>query len=249
VFVAAHGGSGEDGRLQGLLELMDVCYTGSDVRSSAVAMDKDMSKHLLRAAGIPTADWLMAPVSEQQLRDTLGLPVVVKPSHEGSTVGLSVVRHLDELGAALELAAAYDREVMVERFIAGRELTCGVLAGQALGVGEIVPLRGELFDYASKYQEHGAEERFPAPVPERVTLEVRRLAALVHSTLKLGDYSRVDFRLDAQERLWVLEANSLPGLSARSLLPQSAASVGLSFPELCERICELARLRYAARRR
>jgi D-alanine-D-alanine ligase len=239
VFLALHGGTGEDGTLQALLDLTGVPYTGSGHRASAVAMDKDVSKRLLRLAGIPTPDWLMAPASAEEVEARLGYPVVVKPNAQGSTVGLSVVKRADELEAALATALRYDDEAMLERFVPGRELTVGILDDRALAVGEIVA-PGEVFDYESKYQVGGAEEIFPARLPEAVTRRVQELGLEVHRALKLEGYSRVDFRMDAAGELWCLEANTLPGMTRTSLMPQSAAAVGIGFAELCERICALA---------
>jgi D-alanine-D-alanine ligase len=239
VFLALHGGAGEDGRVQAVLDLAGLAYTGSNHIASATAMDKDLSKRLFRAAGVPTADWLMAPVLAHDVADTLGWPVVVKPNKQGSTVGLSIVRGAAELGPALELAERFDNEVMVERFIPGRELTVGILDGEALPVGEIIT-KGEVFDYQAKYQADGAREVFPADLPAAATRELQRMARRAHAALKLGVYSRIDFRMDAQGRFWCLEANSLPGMTAASLLPQAARAAGIEFPKLVERICRAA---------
>lgn len=240
LFLALHGGTGENGTLQTLLDLAELNYTGSGRVGSAVAMDKDLSKRLFRAAGVPTADWLMAPVDAAIVAETLGFPVIVKPSQQGSTVGLSKVSRAEDLQPAIELALRYDREVMIERFVAGRELTVGVLGDQPLAVGEIVLGQSGVFDYTSKYQPQGAVEVFPAEVSAEIAEEARRLALAAHRALKLNGYSRADFRLDAEGRLWCLEVNTLPGMTATSLLPQSAAAVGIDFDELCERICRLA---------
>ncbi len=237
VFLALHGGAGEDGRIQAVLDLAGLPYTGSNHIASATAMDKDLSKRLFRAAGVPTADWRMAPVSAEEISGSLGWPVVVKPNKQGSTVGLSVVRSPDAFPAALALARRYDDEVMVERFIPGRELTVGVLEGRALPVGEIIT-PGEVFDYQAKYQSGGAREIFPADLPEDVAARVQELAVRAHAALKLGAYSRIDFRLDPQGAAWCLEANSLPGMTAASLLPQAARAAGIGFSELVERICK-----------
>jgi D-alanine-D-alanine ligase len=239
VFLALHGGAGEDGRIQAVLELAGLAYTGSNHIASATAMDKDLSKRLFRFAGVPTADWRMAPVTAAQIAGTLGWPVVVKPNKQGSTVGLSVVREAQALPAALALAQRFDDEVMIERFIPGRELTVGILEGRALPVGEIIA-PGEVFDYQAKYQAGGAREIFPAALPPEIAAQVQELALRAHAALKLGTYSRIDFRMDAQGGIWCLEANSLPGMTAASLLPQAARAAGLSFPELVERICRAA---------
>jgi D-alanine-D-alanine ligase len=240
VFVALHGGSGEDGTLQALLDLAGIPYTGSGHIGSAFAMDKDVSKRLFRASGVPTPDWLMAPIAAEVVTATLGLPVVVKPNKQGSTVGLTVVPEERDLDSAIAVAAQYDDEVMVERFVAGRELTVGILEDTALAVGEITPRLSAVFDYASKYQPGGADEVFPANLPVETTRLVQRLGLQAHRAVKAGPYSRVDFRLDADGHPWCLEVNTVPGMTSTSLLPQSAAAVGIAFDELCDRICRAA---------
>jgi D-alanine-D-alanine ligase len=221
VFLALHGGAGEDGRLQAVLELAGLRYTGSNHIASAAAMDKDLAKRLFSSAGVPTANWLMDPTSPSQVEEVLGWPVVVKPNKQGSTVGLSVVRHATDLQPAIDVARQFDDEVMVERFVAGREFTVGILEDGALPVGEIIA-PGEVFDYRSKYQPHGAREVFPADISEAEALKVQDYALRAHRVLKMGVYSRVDFRRDANGEYWCLEVNSLPGLTATSLLPQAA---------------------------
>lgn len=240
VFIALHGGSGEDGTLQALLDLAGIPYTGSGHMGSAYAMDKDVSKRLFRSVGVPTPDWIMAPASSDRVLTDLGLPLVVKPNKQGSTVGLTLVRQKDALESAIETAFRYDDEVMLERFVPGRELTVGVLEGEALAVGEIRPRLHDIFDYASKYQPDGAEEIFPADLPVETTATVRALALAAHRAVKAGSYSRVDFRLDDSGQPWCLEVNTVPGMTRTSLLPQSAQAVGISFPELCDRICRAA---------
>ena len=236
VFLALHGGAGEDGRVQAMLDLAGLAYTGSNHIASATAMDKDLSKRLFRAAGVPTADWLMAPASADAVGAQLGWPVVVKPNKQGSTVGLSVVREAGKLAAAIEQGLRYDDEVMIERFVAGREFTVGILAGEPLPVGEIIA-PGEVFDYQSKYQVGGAREVFPAEIPAAEAATLQRYAVAAHHALKLGAYSRVDFRRDAAGGFWCLEANSLPGLTATSLLPQAARAAGIDFATLLAKIC------------
>lgn len=240
VFVAMHGGAGENGTLQALLELARVPYTGTGRVGSTLAWDKEIAKRLFRAAGVPTADWLMAPVEAARVERELGFPVIVKPNGQGSTVGLTLAEAPDALEPAIAQAALYDAEVMIERYVAGRELTVGILEGRPLGVGEIVPASGKIFDYESKYQAGAAHEIFPAEVPESVADRVQALGLAAHRALKLTDYSRVDFRLDAAGGLWCLEVNTLPGLSPGSLLPQSAAAAGIDFGDLCEHICDAA---------
>lgn len=238
-FLALHGGSGEDGTLQTMLELAGIPYTGSGPLASGVAMDKDFTKRLLRYAGVPTPDWLMAPASAEDAERALGYPMVVKPSKQGSTVGLSVVHERTELQPAIEEAFRHDDEVMLEAFVAGRELTVGILGDQALPVGEIIVQR-EIFDYETKYQPGMAEEIFPADLSEEQAAEVQELALRSHRALKLRGYSRIDFRLDAHGVFWCLEANTLPGMTANSLLPKGARAAGIDFVDLCDRICSLA---------
>ena len=194
-------------------------------------------------AGVPTADWVMAPArSRTRLERDFGWPVVVKPSKQGSTVGLTVVKApADYRGGGRRWPGRYDDEVMIERFVPGRELTVGVLEGQALAVGEIIP-RHEIFDYECKYTPGMSEEIFPADLPARWPAECRRLGLLAHEALKLGRLLPGRFSLDTGGELFCLEVNTLPGMTATSLLPQSARAVGIEFPDLCERICRTARL-------
>ena len=240
LFLALHGGRGEDGTLQAVLDVVGVPYTGSGALPSGLAMDKDIAKLLFRAAGVPTADWLMAPAGSAESGRRLGWPAVVKPSKQGSTVGLTVVKRPEEFDPAVALALRYDDEVMIEAFVPGRELTVGILDGRALAVGEIIP-RHEIFDYECKYTPGMSEEIFPAPLPPATAEECARLGGAAHRALKLGGYSRVDFRLTPDGELVCLEVNTLPGMTSTSLLPQSAAAAGIPFPELCERICLASR--------
>jgi len=242
VFLGLHGGTGEDGTIQAMLDLTGVPYTGSGHLASALAMDKDLSKQLFRQAGVTTADWLMAPATAEDVGTRLGFPVIVKPSKQGSTVGLSIVRDPDGLQAAIDEALQFDDEVMVEAFIAGRELTVGILGGEALPVGEIIP-KHEIYDYECKYTPGMAEERFPAELTGAETARIQREAQAAFRALKLGGYARIDFRMARDGRFYCLEANTLPGMTQTSLIPQAAAAAGISFPELCERIVRLAMAR------
>jgi D-alanine-D-alanine ligase len=243
-FLALHGGSGEDGTIQALLDLAGVPYTGSGHLASALAMDKDLSKHMMRAYGVSTADWLMAndpqsmPVVEQVV-NALGLPLIVKPSKQGSTVGLSIVKQPAELVPAIREAFKHDDEVMLEQFIAGRELTVTILGGVALPVGEIVAKK-EIYDYECKYTPGMAEEIFPAALSAQEAAEVQEQAKRTFSALKLSGCARIDFRMTNAGQFFCLEANTLPGMTATSLVPQAAAAAGIPFSELCERIAVLA---------
>ena len=239
VFLALHGGEGEDGTVQALLDMAGVRYTGSGHLASALAMDKDLSKILFRAAGVQTADWLMAPQSGQLVEQSLGFPAIVKPSKQGSTVGLSIVRDIVDLDAAVAEAFLYDDEVMIERFIAGRELTVGVLGDEALPVGEIKPKK-DLYDYECKYTAGMAIEEFPADLSLSVTNKVKEQSLRAFRALKLRGYARLDFRLDERGECYCLEANTLPGMTGTSLIPQAAAAAGMGFEEFCNRIVKLA---------
>jgi D-alanine-D-alanine ligase len=247
-FIALHGGTGEDGTLQAVLGLAGIPYTGSGMLGSAMAMDKDISKRLFETAGVPTPAWLMAPASPEDVEAHVGFPAVVKPSKQGSTVGLTVVRDPALLEAAIEDAFRFDDEVIIERFIPGRELTVPVMGDVALPVGEIIS-RHEIFDYECKYQPGMAEEIFPADLPDEPARVVQDLALRAHRALKLRGYSRIDFRMDSEGAFWCLEANTLPGMTSASLFPKGAAAAGISFPELCERLCDLALAEHRQRRR
>lgn len=239
IFLALHGGTGEDGTIQALLDLTGIPYTGSGHLASALAMDKDLSKHLFRSAGVPTADWLMAPVTGEEVSDRLGYPVIVKPSKQGSTVGLSLVREPAALQGAIDEAFRHDDEVMVEAFVPGRELTVAMLDGEAFPVGEIIPVK-ELYDYECKYTPGMAREVFPAELSPEQTTELQRLASRAYAALKLGGCARIDFRMTPDGRFFCLEANTLPGMTELSLVPQAAAAAGIDFPTLCDRIVRVA---------
>ncbi|HEV8510543.1 MAG TPA: D-alanine--D-alanine ligase [Gemmatimonadales bacterium] len=240
IFLAVHGGALEGGTLQAVLDVIGVPYTGSGPLASALAMDKDLSKRLFRATGVPVPAWFMAPVAAEDVSTALGWPVIVKPSKQGSSVGLTLVKKAQDLGDAVKLAARYDDEVMAEQFIPGRELTVGVLGDMPLPVGEIVP-KHELFDYETKYTPGMSEETFPAKIETLLARQLQEYALMAHRALKLSGYSRIDFRVSPEGDIFCLEANSLPGMTRTSLFPQAAQAAGIPFPELCERIARLAR--------
>ncbi len=238
VFLVLHGRQGEGGDVQELLEAAGIAFTGSDARSSRLAMDKDESKRRFRDAGIPTPDWLTWPARPSDIEE-LGLPLIVKPSRVGSTVGLTLMSDLHGLDSAVGKALTFDDQVILERFLAGREYTVGVLEDEALGVGEIIS-PGVIFDFHSKYTPGRAQELFPAEIDEAHQSRFRELALAAHEALALSDFSRVDFRLDATGSPYCLEVNTLPGMTPTSLLPQSAAVFGISFEDLCDRMIRLA---------
>ena len=239
LFLALHGGHGEDGTLQTILDMIGVPYTGSGPIGSAMAMDKDIAKRLFQEAGIPTAKWLMAPATVQEVETRLGWPVVVKPSKQGSTVGLSIVKERAQLVPAILEAFKHDDEVMLEQFIAGRELTVSILGDRALPVGEIISKK-EIYDYEAKYTPGMAEEIFPAALSDDEVAAVQEQARRTFGALKLSGCARIDFRMTTDGQFYCLEANTLPGMTATSLVPQAAAAAGITFPELCERIALLA---------
>lgn len=214
-------------------------------------MDKDLSKRLLRDAGVSTPDWILAEGrsdGEARLDEAihwLGLPLIVKPPLGGSTLGLSLAHDRNEALEALDLALEYESQVMYERYLKGREVTVGILGEEALPVGEIIP-EHELFDYECKYRPGMAQEIFPADLPVEVSTRIRAQALQAHRALRLRDYSRVDFILQPDGTAWCLEANALPGLTGNSLLPKAARAAGIAFPDLCHRIAEMARRRELA---
>ena len=246
-FLALHGGSGEDGTLQALLAAARVTYTGSDRLGCSLAMDKEVSKRLLRDAGVPTPDWMTGQSTEAEVAEALGLPVIVKASSGGSSLRLILAHDRPELAAAIEESRGWDDVVLFERYHAGRELTVGVLGDETLPVGEIIP-EHEIFDYECKYQPDMAQEIFPADIPEALSERLGALALAAHRALRLRDYSRVDFIVDGDGQPWCLEANALPGMTANSLLPRAARAAGIGFPELCDRIARLAAARKRAHR-
>jgi D-alanine-D-alanine ligase len=246
LFLAVHGGSLEGGTLQAVLDVIGVPYTGSGPLASALAMDKDLSKRLFRSTGVPVPAWFMAPVAAEDVSTALGWPVIIKPSKQGSSVGLTLVKKAQDLDAAVRLALRYDDEVMAEQYIRGRELTVGVLGDVPLPVGEIVS-KHELFDYETKYTPGMSEETFPARIDTTLARQLQEYAVMAHRALKLNGYSRIDFRVTPEGDIFCLEANSLPGMTRTSLYPQAAQAAGIGFPELCERIARLARNNQAAK--
>ncbi|MBI5694427.1 MAG: D-alanine--D-alanine ligase, partial [Nitrospirae bacterium] len=235
VFLALHGRYGEDGTIQGLLDIMGVPYTGTGVMGSALAMDKSVTKMLLRHEGIPTAEFVtLAPTDADDagaLVEAIGYPLVVKPATLGSTIGMSFVYNKEDLPAAIALAFGHDREVLVERFIEGRELTVGILNGAPLPVVEIVA-PGGVYDYEAKYKSHDTKYICPAEIDMEVAARLQSMAFDVFRVLKGYSMSRVDFRLDAEGNAYVLEMNTIPGLTGTSLLPKAAKAAGVEFVEL-----------------
>ena len=242
VFLALHGEEGENGKVQALLDLHGIPYTGSGYLGSAIAMNKGLSKMLFRENGIATPDSITLHRGDAP-RD-IGFPCVVKPCSGGSSVGTSVVNSSAEYAAALELAFRYESDVIVETYIKGRELTVGVMDGRAMPVIEIIPKSG-FYDYKNKYQAGATEEICPAQIGQETTERVQRLAERVFGALMLDAYCRCDFLWDpASGEIYCLEANTLPGMTPTSLIPQMAAAQGMDYGALCERIIEVSMKKY-----
>ena len=241
VFNGLHGGAGEDGTVQAVLEYLGIPFTGSGAAGSAFAMDKQRAKILAADAGVlvpPGIHFersaLHAGTLEQQVREGVGLPAVVKPNAQGSSVGLTIVHNFADLDAAAQLAFESDRSILVERFIEGREITQAILeGGPDLPVLEIRPRSG-VYDYFHKYQSGNTEYLVPAPIEANVARDVLDSAKRAFGALKLSVYTRFDYRLDPKGRPYLLEANTLPGMTATSLVPKAAAVVGMSYNEVCE---------------
>ncbi len=238
-FIALHGGDGENGRVQALLDMGGVPYTGSGFIGSSIAFDKRVSKELLAQADVPTPAWAPDGQAPGSILGSLGLPLVVKPSSGGSTVGLTIVRRAEELVPAVELASRYDRDVLCEEFIPGRELTVAVLDGEPLPAVEIFP-GNEIYDYESKYTPGKSRYETPAALDEGETDRLAELAVRAYHCLRQESFSRIDFRMDEAGTFWCLEANSVPGLTSTSLVPKAAAAAGIEFSDLCERIAAAA---------
>lgn len=253
-FLALHGRMGEDGTIQGLLEILAIPYTGSGVMASALAMNKHLSKQILRARGIPVAEdevVTAARVAEQgvgkvaeEVSARMEFPCMVKPNCEGSTVGARRARNIAELEEAIEEALLYDDLLLVERFIEGREVTVGLVGGEpvVLPVLEVVASKG-VYDYECKYTQGMTEYIVPAPIPDGLAERLRRLSLEAHSALCCEGLSRVDFMLDEEGRPYCLEVNTIPGMTSLSLIPKAAAAAGLSFHRVVEMVLETARLK------
>jgi len=242
VFLALHGGLGENGGVQAILEAAGIPYTGSGITASAVAMDKDITKSLFLRNGIPTARWVAGcrdDLTSELIADMIGYPCIVKPTDQGSTMGLTLLRGPDGLEEALDTACSVSPTPMVEEYISGRELSVPVLGEEALPVIEIKPSH-EIYDYECKYTPGMSSYLVPAPIDKSLTTELHDLAMRVFRTLKLRDIARIDFRLDDESRPLCFEANTIPGMTVTSLVPKSAEKAGISFPGLTAAIAEMA---------
>ena len=243
-FIALHGQFGEDGVIQAILEKINIPYSGSDVEASRLAINKVATQELLKSRNVPVADYVV--VQSREMKNTTNLlkiikkfPVVVKPANQGSSVGITLVESPDGLLSALEEAFLYDKEVLVERYIKGRELTVGILDQTALPIIEIRS-KSKFFDFVAKYQSVTTQYLIPASLPQEISTIVQAIALQAYHALGCRDLSRVDIMLNDEYCPYVLEVNTIPGFTATSLLPKAAKAVGIDFTQLCLKIVELA---------
>ena len=236
VFMALHGANGEDGKIQACFELMGIPYTGTDFVSSAMAMDKGITKDMFKAHNIPTPAGIRLKKGEVE-SEKVPFPCIVKACCGGSSVGVYIAHDDAEYENAKKEAFCYDNEVVIEQYIAGREFSVGVMDGKALPVIEIAPKQG-FYDYKNKYQAGSTVETCPADLPEGKTKEMQDIAERVFKALRLKNYARMDFMMSTEGELFCLEANTLPGMTPTSLLPQEAAAIGINFEDLCEKILQ-----------
>lgn len=242
VFLALHGENGENGKLQAAFDLFGIRYTGSNYLSSAIAMDKDITKMFFEMGGVPTPKGIK--MSKEECQDNfeltgLRLPCVVKPCCGGSSIGVSIVRDKEEYKAALEEAFKWEDAVIIEDYIKGREFSVAVIEGKALPVIEMAPVEG-FYDYKNKYQPGATVDTCPADIPKAVATEMQHYAEEVARILGLDTYSRMDFLLNEAGEIFCLEANTLPGMTETSLIPQEAAVVGMNYRQLCEKLIQIS---------
>lgn len=246
-FIALHGKYGEDGAVQGLLEIMKIPYTGSGILASSVAMDKILTKRLLIERAFLTPLFAFYDADKSSLSDfvknfVLSYPVIVKPSREGSTIGITRVNQASELEPALKEAAKFDSRVLVEEFVSGKEVTVGVVNGEVLPLIEVVPKSG-FYDFQSKYTKGATEYILPARLSEKLTRQIQEATVEIYKELGCEGCARADFIVDSQDRFFFLEINTIPGMTETSLIPKAAAHVGLSFENLVEKLLDSARLK------
>jgi D-alanine-D-alanine ligase len=243
VFIALHGGEGEDGTIQQLLEDESICYTGSGPDSSTLSMDKHLAKSFARKKDILTPSWLHLNLDEDEFVDLseskFSYPVVVKPNGSGSTMGLTIVKESRELDEAISLASQFDSRLLVEEYITGRELTVGILNEESLPIVEIKPSH-DMYDYECKYTEGMSDYTCPAELFDKLTEEIQKVSVKIYKLMGCRHYARVDFLLDSDDNYYFLEVNTLPGLTGTSLVPKAAKAVDMSFNDLIAKIVELA---------
>ena len=236
VFIALHGGKGENGVMQGLLDSLNISYNGSGVLASSLGMEKSLTKQLARSNGIQTPDWkIFTDINESKSYSTNDFPIVVKPSADGSTIGLSFVRKQAEIAEAVELAGKYNGDIMLENYIEGRELTVTIIGQQVFPIIEITP-KHKFYDYECKYQKGMSDYICPAELPKKLTTKIQNIALDIFNILHCSGYARADFILDKNDDSWFLEINTLPGMTTTSLVPKSAMAAGISFNNLVQMI-------------
>jgi len=241
-FIALHGGYGENGQIQALLDLMKITYTGSAALASGMGMNKHISKIIFQKHHINVAPWVKIDTPQDydiEEIEKLGYPLVVKPNDQGSTVGLTIVKAREELNSAVQLAFQFSNTVLAEQFIPGKEVTVSILGEQALPVIEIIPEHG-IYDYECKYQKGKSQYIVPAELADEVTVELKQQALQAYQALGCRHYARVDFRLSPGNQPFCLEVNTLPGMTATSLVPKAAKASGIGFPALVDRIVKMA---------
>ena len=240
VFNALHGGDGENGVISSKLDSLGVQYTGSDEKASAICINKDKSKKILKKEDYYTPDWVMLKKDDGKTPDisNLSFPLVVKPNSEGSTIGLSIIQDESRLIEAIQLARVYDDNILIESFIKGREITVGIINDESYPIVEIIPTR-ELYDYECKYIKGMTNYICPAKIDKKLSKKIKKIGLDIHQLLKCRHYSRVDFRLDENNKPWFLELNTHPGMTETSLLPKSAAAAGIDFNSLINKIIKL----------
>ena len=236
VFISLHGGNGENGVIQGLLNSLNIPYNGSSVLASSLGMEKSLTKQLARSYGIQTPDWkIFEDIIESKQYIANKFPIVVKPSADGSTIGLSFVRNQAEFAEAVKLADKYDGNIMVENYIEGRELTVTIIGQQVYPIVEIIP-KHKFYDYECKYGKGMSDYICPAKLPNSLTDKIQNIALDIFNLIQCSGYARADFILDKNNNPWFLEINTLPGMTATSLVPKSAMVAGISFNELIQMI-------------
>lgn len=246
VFLALHGENGENGKVQAAFDLFGIQYTGTGYLSSALCMDKGLAKVVMNAAGVPTPRGITLKKSNHKKElsaYTMKFPVVVKPCCGGSSVGVFIVENQKDYEKALEDAFSYEDEIVVEDYIHGREFSVGVINGKALPIIEIAPITG-FYDYENKYKPGSTIETCPANLPEKITRKMQKYAEMAFKALSMDSYGRLDFLMNENEDLYCLEANSLPGMTPTSLLPQEAAVLGMDYPTLCEELIRVSLEKY-----
>lgn len=243
VFLSLHGSAGENGQIQAVFDCYGIRYTGSGYVGSLLAMDKDVSKQIMKRNHILTPAWVTLSKRHDlsqnlnEIESGIGYPCVVKPCSGGSSIGVSIVKSREELHKAIEEVKEYEDMILIEKKIEGREFSIGILEGEALPIIEIIPMNG-FYDYYNKYQISGTKEVCPADVDEKIAKRMQLIALATHCAHRLGSYSRVDFIMDKNDNMYCLEVNTLPGMTPTSLLPQEAKAAEISYHELCERILQ-----------